>query len=165
MMETRKSKRLLFTTFWVLGIAITGVVLFELVYGLLWTDAFQNLPVEDMLVMDVAENQPYFSIDIPAGRVPFNKMRVRMSEIKLKVDPSITSDIVISSNDGYIWGHRWPWVEKVTLTLKTEEQKEGFDALLEGERLSRLGGYNEDGMCFGVTLYGQLTKEGRVLSY
>ena len=161
----RKVKRPLLVTLWIGGITIIGLIVFELVCGLSVTRGFQKIPVVSMYVMNISEDKNYLSIDIPEERLPFNTMRVKIEEVKLKVDPSISDDIVTSSTDSYIWGNRWPWVQEVTLTLKNEEQREGFNSLLKGERLSKVKKYTKDGMCFGINKYGQLMYEGRILQY
>jgi hypothetical protein len=116
------------------GMVFIGSLLFELVCGLSLTSGFPNSPVSNMYLMVSPEGQLYLSIDSAPSRSPFTTMRVTIEDITLAVDPSSPEDVAISSQDPYIWGNRWPWVEKVTLTLKTEKQRAGFEKLFTAPR-------------------------------
>lgn len=147
------------------GIVFIGSLLFELVFGLSLTSGFPDSPVSNMYLMVNPEGQLYLSIDSAPSRLSFTTMRVTIEDITLAVDPSSPEDVAISSQDPYIWGNRWPWVEKVTLTLKTEKQRAGFEKLFTAEKLNEMRGGVKKPTTYGITKYGILTSEGRILGY
>lgn len=153
----------------VLGIVITATLLaalgVELTRGLSLTRGFHNLTVKDIYAMGSAEGKLYLSIDLDPAETHLTSIRVALNDILLDVNPGISSDVVISSADAYIWGDRWPWVEKVTITLKTSSQKEGFAALLRADNLKQMQTDLNKGLVVGVTSSGLLTSGGRIVDY
>jgi hypothetical protein len=147
------------------GLVLIGALLCELVCGLSLTSRFPNTPVRDMYLIVSPEEQLYLSIDSAPSRLPFTAMRVTLEDIILAVDPSSPEDVTMSSQDPYIWGNRWPWVEKVTLTVKTEKQRAGFEKLFTAERLDEIRQGVKKPLAYGITKYGILTSEGRMLGY
>jgi hypothetical protein len=143
-------------------LALLAVVGIELTRGLSLTRGLPSLASQEMYVM-ADKGKPFLSIDLDPSAAGLKSIRVPLAEITLKVDPALPTDMTISSADAYIWGDRWPWVEKVTITLKTERQKEGFDKLLQPEKLKQLHEDLAKGSAFGVTHSGMLTGGGRIL--
>jgi len=143
-------------------LALLAVVGIELTRGLSLTRGLPSLAAQEMYVMADRE-KPYLSIDLDPSAARVKSIRVPLSEITLTVDAALPTDMTISSTDAYIWGDRWPWVEKVTITLKTERQKEGFDRLLQPEKLKQLQEDLAKGSAYGVTHSGMLTGGGRIL--
>lgn len=150
---------------------ITGIIAFfvllaavgiELTRGLSLTRGLPSLAARDLYIMADKE-KVYLSIDLGPSVAGLSSIRVPLSEISLKVDPALPTDMTISSADAYIWGDRWPWVEKVTIALKSERQKEGFDKLLQPEKLKQLHEDLAKGSAFGVTHSGMLTGGGRIM--
>ena len=92
-------------------------------------------------------------------------MRVLLKDITLAADPTIPDDITANSQDPSIWGNRWPWVEKVTLTVKNEKQQEGFKALFAPEKSDKIRQGVKEMQAYGITKYGILMSEGRILGY
>lgn len=146
-------------------ILILGAAGVELTRGLSLTRGFHNLTVRDIFAMGSPGDRFFLSIDLAPSATPLTSIRVALQEISLDLNPELASDMVISSTDAHIWGDRWPWVEKVTLTLKTKRQKEGFEALLTAEKLRQLQTDLDKGMVVGVTHSGLLTSGGRILDY
>jgi hypothetical protein len=147
------------------GMVLTGALLFELTCGLSLTRGFARIPVRDMFLIVSPAEQLYLSIDSAPSPLPFTTLRVTLDDITLAVDPTSPEDVAISSRDPYIWGNRWPWVEKVTLTVKTEKQRAGFEALFTAERLDGIRQGVKKPLAHGITKYGILTSEGRILGY
>ena len=147
------------------GTVLIGALLVELVCGLSLTRGFPTIPVKDMYLIVSPGEQLYLSIDSPPSQLPFTAMRVTLEDITLAVDPSSPEDVAISSQDPYIWGNRWPWVEKVTLTIKTEKQRAGFEKLFTAETLDGIRQGVKKPLAYGITKYGILTSEGRILGY
>jgi len=147
------------------GMVLAGTLLFELVCGLSLTSRFPSTPVRDMYLIVNSEEPLYLSIDSAPSGLSFTTMRVTIEEISLAVDPSSPEDVAMSSQDPYIWGNRWPWVEKVTLTVKTEKQRAGFEKLFTAERLDEIRQGVKKPLAYGITKYGILTSEGRMLGY
>jgi hypothetical protein len=143
-------------------LALLAVVGIELTRGLSLTRGLPSLAAQEMYVM-ADKGKPFLSIDLDPSAEDLKSIRVPLAEITLKVDPALPTDMTISSADAYICGDRWPWVEKVTITLKTERQKEGFDKLLQPEKLKQLHEDLAKGSAFGVTHSGMLTGGGRIL--
>jgi hypothetical protein len=157
-----RKKPLLIVTGIISLVALLAVVGIELTRGLSLTRGLPSLAAQEIYVMADME-KPYLSIDLDPAAACLKSIRVPLSEITLKVDPALPTDIAISSTDPYIWGDRWPWVEKVTVTLKTGRQKEGFDKLLQPEKLKQLQADLAKGSAYGVTHSGMLTGGGRIL--
>ena len=147
------------------GMILIGALLFELVWGLSLTSGFPPSQVNDMYLIVSPEQPSYLSIDTVSSRLPFTSIRVTLQDITLAVDPTSPEDMAMSSQDPYIWGNRWPWVEKVTLTVKTEKQRAGFEALFTAERLDGIRQGVKEQISYGITKYGILTSEGRILGY
>ena len=145
------------------GMVLIAALLFELVCGFSLTSRFPTTPVRDLYLMVSSDEPSYLSID--SAPLPFTTMRVAIEEISLAVDPSSPEDVSVSSQDPYIWGNRWPWVEKVTLTVKTEKQRVGFEKLFMAERLDEVRQGVKKPLAYGITKYGVLTSEGRILGY
>ena len=138
--------------------------LVELIWGLSLTRGFHHIPVQAMYVMGTtSEKELYLSIDSPPGLVPYKKVRVHIENVVLDVNPSLPHDLVMSSSDLFIWGNRWPWLKQVTLTVKKEKQREGFRALFKPENLVQLRQDYKKGIILGITKYGLLINEGRIL--
>lgn len=148
------------------GMLLLGTLLFELICGLSLTRGFPHLPVNAIYLMVSPEKQPYLSIDSAGDHspLPFTTMRVTIDSITLAVEPSSAEEVTISSRDPFIWGNRWPWVEKVTLTLKTEKQREGFETLFKAESLNALCQDAKKPSAYGITTYGMLMFEGRIIN-
>ena len=106
----------------------------------------------------------YLSIDSPSGQLPFTKLRVHIEDVGIEVNPSLSHNLVMSSNDRFIWGNRWPWLKQLTLTVKKEQQREGFETLFKPENLMQLRKDHKKEIIFGITSYGLLVSEGRILS-
>ena len=147
------------------GMVLIGTLLFELICGLSLTSGFPPSLVKDMYLIVGPEEPSYLSIDSTSSQLPFTTMRVTLENITLAVDPSSPGDMAISSHDPYIWGNRWPWVENVTLTLRTEKQRAGFEKLFTAERLNEIRQGVKKPLAYGITKYGILTSEGRILGY
>lgn len=147
------------------GTVLIGALLVELVCGLSLTRGFTTAPVKDMYLIVTPGEQLYLSIDSPPSPLPFTAMRVTLEDITIAVDPFSPEDVAISSHDPYIWGNRWPWVEKVTLTVKTEKQRAGFEKLFTAETLHGIRQDTKKPLAYGITKYGILTSEGRILGY
>ena len=143
-------------------LALLAVVGVELTRGLSLTRGFHNLPVQEMYVM-ADKDKLYLSVDLALSATGLQTIRVPLSEITFEVNPAQIKDIAISSTDAYIWGDRWPWVEKVTITLKTALQKDGFDTLFEPKKLKPLQDDLAKGTTVGVTHSGLLTSGGRIM--
>jgi len=144
---------------------LIGALVFELICGLSLTKGFPGIPVRDMYLIVSPEEQSFLSIDTVPSGLPFTSMRVLLKDITLAADPTIPDDMTASSQDPSIWGNRWPWVEKVTLTVKTEKQQEGFKALFAPERLDKIRQGVKETQAYGITKYGILTSEGRIMGY
>ncbi len=149
---------------------LTGVVLFfavlviagiELTRGLSLTRELHSLGVKEMYIMS-DKGMLYLSIDLDPSASHVHSIRVPLEQISFAVNPALATDMTISSTD-YIWGDRWPWVENVTITLKTARQKEGFAQLLKPEKLKQMQADLDKGTAAGVTHAGLLTSGGRIL--
>ena len=149
----------------VAGMVLIGVLVFELIYGLSLTRGLPRVPVRDMYLIVSPGEQSFLSIDTVPSGLPFTSMRVLLKDITLAADPTSPDDMATSSQDLSIWGNRWPWVEKVTLTVKTEKQQEGFKALFTPERLDEIRQSVKEMQAYGITKYGILMSEGRILGY
>ena len=147
------------------GTVLIGALLVELVCGLSLTRGFPTTPVKDMYLIVSPEEQPYLSIDSPPSPLPFTAIRVTLEDITLAVDPASPEDVAMSSPDPYIWGNRWPWVENVTLSVKSEKQRAGFEKLFTAETLNGIRQDMKTPLAYGITKYGILTSEGRILGY
>ena len=143
-------------------LALLAVLGIELTSGLSLTRGLHNLPVQEIYVM-ADKDKLYLSVDLAPSATGLKTIRVPLSEITFEVNPALTKDMAISSTDAYIWGDRWPWVEKVTITLKTALQKEGFDTLFEPKKLKPLQDDLAKGTTVGVTHSGLLTSGGRIM--
>ena len=143
-------------------LALLAVLGIELTSGLSLTRGLHNLPVQEIYVM-ADTDKIYLSIDLDPSATGLETIRVPLSEIAFEVNPALTKDMAISSTDAYIWGDRWPWVEKVTIMLKTALQKEGFDTLFEPKKLKPLQDDLAKGTTVGVTHSGLLTSGGRIM--
>jgi len=143
-------------------LALLAVLGIELTSGLSLTRGLHNLPVQEIYVM-ADKDKLYLSVDLAPSATGLKTIRVPLSEITFEVNPALTKDMAISSTDAYIWGDRWPWVEKVTITLKTARQKEGFDTLFEPKKLKPLQDDLAKGTTVGVTHSGLLTSGGRIM--
>jgi len=147
------------------GVVLIAALLVELVCGLSLTRGFSTTPVRDMYLIVSPGEQLYLSIESPPSPLPFTAIRVTLEDITLAVDPSSPGDVGVSSHDPYIWGNRWPWAEKVTLTLKTEQQRAGFEKLFTAETLNGIRQDTTKPFTYGITKYGILPSEGRILGY
>jgi len=145
-------------------LALLAAAAVELILGLSLTRGLRSLAVKDMYAMGT-ENTFYLSIDLDPSATHLKSIRVALEDITLDIDPALAGDLELSSTDPYIWGDRWPWVEKATLTLKTRRQKEGFDQLLAAEKLKQLQTDLNKGIAVGVTHTGLLTSGGRILDH
>lgn len=146
---------------------MAGLLLFELIWGLSLTRGFPRIPVKAIYLMVTPEREPYLNIDTAGDRspLPFTSMRLTVDALTLAVDPSMSEEMTISSRDPFIWGNRWPWVERAILTLKTERQREGFEALFKAERLTALYQNATEPLAYGITTYGMLMFEGRIINH
>ena len=159
-----KKKHIFRTCSVLAGILLLLAFVVELIWGLSLTRGFQNIPVREMYLMATApEEELYLSIDSPPGLVPYKKVRVCIENVALEIDPSLSHDLLMSSRDLFIWGNRWPWLKQVTLTVKKEKQREGFNALFKPERLMQLRQDYKREIILGITKYGLLISEGRIL--
>lgn len=145
------------------GVALIAALLFELVCGFSLTRGLSPSPVQEIYLIVNPEEPTYLSIDTAQPDAPFTSLRVHPEEITFAVDPGSPAEVTLSSHDPYIWGNRWPWVEKVTLTLKTAKQKAGFEKLFTAERLNEVRQWGQQPQTYGITKYGKLTSEGRIL--
>ena len=146
------------------GIALLLAFIIELIWGLSLTRGFQSIPVTEMYVIGGPKEELYLSIDSPSGQLPFTKLRVHIEDVGIEVNPSLSHNLVMSSNDQFIWGNRWPWLKQLTLTVKKEQQREGFETLFKPENLMQLRKDHKKEIIFGITSYGLLVSEGRILS-
>ena len=146
------------------GIALLLVFIIELIWGLSLTRGFQSIPVTEMYVIGGPKEELYLSIDSPSGQLPFTKLRVHIEDVGIEVNPSLSRNLVMSSSDRFIWGNRWPWLKQLTLTVKKEEQREGFETLFKPENLMQLRKDHKKEIIFGITNYGLLVSEGRIVS-
>ena len=146
------------------GIALLISFIIELIWGLSLTRGFQNIPVTEMYVIGGPKEELYLSIDSPSGQLPFTKLRVHIEDVGIEVNPSLSHNLVMSSKDQFIWGNRWPWLKQLTLTVKKEQQREGFETLFKPENLMQLRKDHKKEIIFGITSYGLLVSEGRILS-
>ena len=149
--------------------SLAGILLFlafiiDLIWGLSLTRGFENIPVTEMYVIGSPEEELYLSIDSPSGQVPFTKLRVHIEDVTVKVNPSLPRNLFMSSNDRFIWGNRWPWLRQLTLTVKNEQQREGFETLFKPANLMQLRQDHKKEIILGVTSYGLLVSEGRILA-
>lgn len=142
-------------------LALLAIVGLELTHGLSLTRGLRSLAVKEIYVMGDMDKL-YLSIDLDPSEIHLNSIRVPLEEISIALNPALATDMTISSAE-YIWGDRWPWVEKVTITLKTERQKEGFDKLFKPEKLEQLQDDLKKGSAVGVTHSGLLTSGGRMM--
>ena len=146
------------------GIALLLAFIIELIWGLSLTRGFKNIPVTEMYVIGGPQEELYLSIDSPSGQLPFTKLRVHIEDIAIEVTPSLSHNLLMSSNDRFIWGNRWPWLKQLTLTVEKEQQREGFETLFKPENLMQLRKDHKKEIIFGITSYGLLISEGRILS-
>ena len=145
------------------GILLLSALVIELMWGLSVTRGFHNIPVGEMYIIGSPEQELHLSIDSPAGRLPFTKVRVPVEGVALVVDPSLSESMVMSSDDKFIWGNRWPWLTQLTLTTKNEKQREGFEALFKPEKLMQLRKDYKKEIILGISNYGLLISEGRIM--
>lgn len=145
------------------GIVLLSALVIELMWGLSVTRGFHNIPVGEMYIIGGPEQELYLSIDSPPGRLPFTKLRVPIEGVALAVDPSLVESMVMSSNDKFIWGNRWPWLKQLTLTVKHEKQREGFETLFKPQNLMQLRKDYKKEIILGISSYGLLISEGRIL--
>ncbi len=146
------------------GIALLLAFTIEFIWGLSLTRGFQNIPVTEMYVIGGPKEELYLSIDSTSGQLPFKKLRVHIEDVGIEVNPSLSHNLVMSSNDRFIWGNRWPWLKQLTLTVKKKQQREGFKTLFKPENLMQLRKDHKKEIIFGITSYGLLVSEGRILS-
>ena len=158
------NRRTIITITTLAGIALLLVLIIELIWGLSLTGPFKNIPVTEMYVIGGPEEALYLSIDSPSGQLPFTKLRVHIEDVAIEVNPSVSPNLVMSSNDRFIWGNRWPWLKRLTLTVKKEQQREGFETLFKPENLMQLRKDHKKEIIFGITNYGLLVSEGRIVS-
>ena len=144
---------------------ILGAAGVEFTRGLSLTRGLHNLTVKDIYAMGSAHHELYLSIDLDPSAAHLKSIRVALEDISLDVNPALATDMEISSTDPYIWGDRWPWVEKVTIIIKARRQKEGFEKLLKAEKLNQLQSDLDKGLVVGVTHFGLLTSGGRIVDY
>jgi hypothetical protein len=145
------------------GILLLSALVIELMWGLSVISGFHNIPVGEMYLIGGPEQELHLSIDSSPGRLPFNKVRVPIEGVSLKVDPSLSGSMVISSNDRFIWGDRWPWLKQLTLTVKNVKQREGFETLFKPEKLMQLRKDYKKEIILGISSYGLLISEGRIM--
>ena len=146
------------------GIALLLAFTIEFIWGLSLTRGFQNIPVTEMYVIGGPKEELYLSIDSTSGQLPFTKLRVHIEDVAIVVNPSLSHNLVMSSNDRFILGNRWPWLKQLTLIVKKEQQREGFETLFKPENLMQLRKDHKKEIIFGITSYGLLVSEGRILS-
>jgi hypothetical protein len=144
-------------------ILLLSALVSELMWGLSVTSGFQNTPVGEMYIIGGPEQELHLSIDSPPGKLPFSKVRVPIEGVSFKVDPSLSGNMVMSSNDRFIWGDRWPWLKQLTLTVKNEKQREGFETLFKPEKLMQLRKDYKKEIILGISSYGLLISEGRIM--
>ena len=157
------NRRTIITIITLAGIVLLSALVIELMWGLSVTRGFHNIPVGEMYIIGGPEQALYLSIDSPPGRLPFTKLRVPIEGVALEVDPSLTESMVMSSNDKFIWGNRWPWLKQLTLTVKNEKQREGFETLFKPEKLMQLRKDYKKEIILGISSYGLLISEGRIM--
>ena len=157
------NRRTIITITTLAGMVLLSALFVELMWGLSVTRGFHNTSVGEMYIIGGPEQELYLSIDSPPGRLPFTKVRIPIEGVTLKVDLSLSENIVMSSNDRFIWGDRWPWLNQLTLTVKNEEQREGFEALFKPEKLMQLRKDYKKEIILGISSYGLLISEGRIM--
>ncbi len=157
-----QKKTLLLLTGVIFFLALAVIIGLALTHGLIVTRGLNRIAVQEIYVM-ADKGRLYLSIDLDPAAASLKSIRVPLSEITLKVDSALPTDMTISSADTYIWGDRWPWVKMVTITLKTERQKEGFDKLLMPEQVKQLRDDLAKVSAFGVTHAGLLTGGGKIM--
>jgi len=157
------NRRTIITITTLAGILLLSALVIELMWGLSVTRGFHNIPVGEMYLIGGPEQELHLSIDCPPGRLPFTKVRVPVEDVALKVDSSLSESIVMSSNDKFIWGNRWPWLKRLTLTVKNEKQQEGFETLFKPEKLLQLRKDYRKEIILGISTYGLLISEGRIM--
>ncbi|MDX1779556.1 MAG: hypothetical protein R3339_11800, partial [Thermodesulfobacteriota bacterium] len=140
-------------------ILLLSAFVIELMWGLSVTSGFHNIPVGEMYIIGGPEQDLHLSIDSPPGKLPFSKVRVPIEVVSLTVDPSLSENMVMSSNDRFIWGDRWPWLKQLTLTVKNEKQREGFETLFKPEKLMQLRKDYKKEIILGISSYGLLISE------
>jgi hypothetical protein len=145
------------------GIFLLSALVIELLWGLSVTRGFHNIPVREMYIIGGPEQDLHLSIDSPPGRLPFNSLRVTIENVSLMLDPSLSENLVMSSNDRFIWGNRWPWLKQLTLTVKNEKQREGFETLFKPEKLMQLRKDYKKEIILGISSYGLLISDGRIM--
>jgi hypothetical protein len=145
------------------GIVLLSALVVELMWGLSVTRGFRNIPIGEMYIIGGPEQELHLSIDSQPGRLPFNKVRVPIEGVAIKTNPSLSESMVMSSNDKFIWGNRWPWLKQLTLTVKNEKQREGFETLLNPEKLMQLRKNYKKEIILGISSYGLLISEGRIM--
>ena len=158
------NKRTIVTATTLAGIVLLLACVVEFIWGLSLTRGFHNIPVAEMYVIGSPGEELYLSIDSPPGQLPFTKLRVHIEDVAVEVDPSSPHNLAMSSTDGFIWGNRWPWLKKLTLIVKNEQQRAGFLTLFKPENLMQLRKDNKKEIILGITSYGLLISEGRILS-
>jgi len=104
--------------FLVMGAAMNGIPV---------TGGFKNVTVESAPHME-EKGEIWFSIF--SNELPFQNMKVKVENIKVVVDPK-TPGTLVSSEDSFIWGRFYPRVEKVTVTVRTEELKRKWEKELK----------------------------------
>ena len=157
------TRRVIITIITLAGMALLSALVIELIWGLSLTRGFHNIPVGEMYLIGSPEQELHLSIDSPPGRLPFAKLRVPIEGVRLEVDPSLSESMVMSSDDKFIWGSRWPWLKKLTLTVKDEKQREGFKTLFKPENLTQLQKEFKKEIILGISSYGLLISEGRII--
>ena len=157
------NRRTTITIITLAGILLLSALVFELMWGLSVTRGFQNIPVREMYLIGGPEQEMHLSIDSPPGRLPFPKVRVPIGNVSIEIDPALSESMVMNSDDTFIWGNRWPWLKKLTLTVKNEKQREGFETLFKPERLMQLRKDYKKELILGISPYGLLISEGRIM--
>lgn len=157
------NRRTIITITTLAGILVLSALVIELMWGLSVSRGFHNSPVGDMYLIGSPKQELHLSIDSPPGRLPFTKVRVPIKNVALTVDPSLSGNMVMSSNDQFIWGNRWPWLKQLTLTVKNEKQREGFETLFKPEKLMQLRKDYKKEIILGISSYGLLISEGRFM--
>jgi hypothetical protein len=157
------NRRTTITIITLAGILLLSALVIELMWGLSVTRGFHNIPVGEMYLIGGPEQELHLSIDSPPGRLPFSSLRVPIGGVALEVEPFLSGNMVMSSNDRFIWGDRWPWLKQLTLTVKNEKQREGFETLFKPEKLMQLRKDYKKEIILGISSYGLLISEGRIM--
>jgi len=100
-----QKKTLLLLTGVIFFLALAVIIGLALTHGLTVTRGLNRIAVQEIYVM-ADKGRLYLSIDLDPAAASLKSIRVPLSEITLKVDSALPTDMTISNADTYIWGDR-----------------------------------------------------------